>query len=419
MKILLKNIKIIHPDSSNNGRLVDILINNGVLESMSDSGGSSADPSVDQYDYKGCYASAGFCDLYTTIGDPGFEHREDILSVADAAIAGGYTYLCASPDNHPATQSKAQVEYIINKAKYTSVNILPIGTVTENFDGKTPSEMQDMYQAGAVAFSDMPHSIKDSGVMLRALQYVQPFNGLVITLPYDKSLVADGQVNESEVSVRMGMKGITNLSEYVIIQRDIALLKYTGGRLHIAGVSTSEGVELVRAAKKEKQNITCSVFVHHLISDEQAVLAFDSNLKVFPPLRSSNDQASLIDGLKDGTIDCISTQHTPLNIDSKNVEFEYADFGITGLETAFGLLYKRLEKELSKEQLMSVMAYKPRKIIRLEEQNSDWVIINFEEEWELKENAIRSKSKNTPYLNTPLKGRVKAVFSKGKFIKVS
>jgi dihydroorotase len=276
--------------------------------------------------------------------------------------------------------------------------------------------MLDMHYAGAIAFSDMPHSVKDSGVLLRALQYVQPFNGLIITLPYDKTLVADGQVNESEVSVKMGMKGITNLSEFATVQRDIELLKYAGGKLHFVGISTKESVDLIRKAKQDKLNITCSVFVHHIISDENDVKNFDSNYKVFPPLRTIEDQQALIDGLKDGTIDCISTQHTPLNIDEKNLEFELADFGIIGLETAFGLLNKKLENDISKEKLIALLSTNPKNILNTKDNNADFVILDFNKEYSFTEKDIQSKSKNTPYINHTLKGKVHAVFSKGKLI---
>jgi dihydroorotase len=409
---LLKNITVLDKTSEHNGKKVNVLIENGKIAKI---GAAVEDAALEIIDFSGSYLAPGFCDLYVNINDPGFEYREDISSVANAAIAGGFTTICATANNHPFTQTKAQVEYILNNAKNTPITILPIGAVTENFDGKTPTEMLDMHYAGAIAFSDVPHGIKDSGVLLRALQYVQPFNGLIITMPFDKTLVGDGQVNESEISVRMGMKGITNLSEYSVVQRDIELLKYTGGKLHFVGISTKESIELIRKAKAENLNITCSVFVHHLISDESDVKNFDSNYKVFPPLRTQDDQQALIEGLKDGTIDCTSTQHTPLNIDEKNVEFEVADFGIIGLETAFGLLNKKLENVISKERLIELLSTNPRKIIN-QKTNSDFIILNFEEEYTFSEKNIKSKSKNTPYIGKPLKGKVKAVFSKGKLI---
>jgi dihydroorotase len=415
MRLLLQNIHLIDPGSAHNGTKTDVLLTEHGIEKIEKAGALKPEAGIEILDYEGSYASRGFCDLCVNTGDPGFEYREDLYSVAEAAAAGGYTVICAAASNNPVTQTKSQVEYILHKSKSTAVNILPVGAITENFDGKTPTEMYDMHHAGAVAFSDMPHSIKNSGVLLRALQYVQPFDGLVLSMPFDETLVADGQVNESDVSVKMGMKGISNLSEYSLVHRDIELLKYTGGRIHLAGISCRESVELVRKAKSENLDVTCSAFVHHLISDENDVTGFDTNYKVFPPLRSKKDQRLLIDALLDGTIDCISTQHTPLNIDSKNVEFEYADFGMTGLETAFGLLNKHLNGILSKERLVELLSFNPRKIIRYKNDN-DLVILNFDEEWELTEGDVRSKSYNSPYLNTPLLGRVKAVYSKGKFI---
>ena len=420
MNYFLKNITVLDAASEHNGKKINVLIKDGKAQFNS----SESDlKNTSELDFSGAYLTQGFCDLYVNIGDPGFEYREDITSVANAAVAGGFTTICAIANNHPITQTKAQVEYILNNAKNTRVTILPIGAITENFDGKTPTEMLDMHAAGAIAFSDVPHGIKDSGVLLRALQYVQPFDGLIITLPFDKTLVGDGQVNESETSVRMGVKGITNLSEYSIVQRDIELLKYTGGKIHFVGISTKESVDLIRKAKKEKLNITCSVFVHHLISDERDVKNFDSNYKVFPPLRTQEDQSSLIEGLKDGTIDCISTQHTPLNIDEKNVEFEVADFGIIGLETAFGLLNKKLENKISKEKLIELLSSNPKKIINhnhhtnhINHSSDNFIILDFNEEWTLTENNIKSKSKNTPYIGQSLKGKVKAVFSKGELI---
>lgn len=409
---LLKNITVLDKTSEHNGKKVNVLIENGKITKI---GAAVEDAAFEIIDFSGSFLAPGFCDLYVNINDPGFEYREDITSVANAAIAGGFTTICATADNHPITQTKAQVEYILNKAKNTPITILPIGAVTENFDGKTPTEMLDMHYAGAIAFSDVPHGIKDSGVLLRALQYVQPFNGLIITMPFDKTLVGDGQVNESEISVRMGMKGITNLSEYSVVQRDIELLKYAGGKLHFVGISTKESIELIRKAKAEQLNVTCSVFVHHLISDESDVKNFDSNYKVFPPLRTQDDQQALIEGLKDGTVDCISTQHTPLNIDEKNVEFEVADFGIIGLEMAFGLLNKELEKVISKERLIELLSTNSRKIIN-QKIHSDFIILNFEEEYTFSEKNFKSKSKNTPYIGKPLKGKIKAVFSKGNFI---
>ncbi len=418
MKQLIRNATILHPDSTFNGKVGDVLIENGKIKTI-----ASSIPTeyAEAFDFSGCTLVPAFCDLYVSICDPGFEQRDDISTVAQSALAGGYTVVATLADNQPITQSKAQVEYIINNAQSTGVQMLPIGAITENFDGKSPSEMLDMHHAGAIAFSDMPHSIKDSGVMLRALQYVQSFGGLIITLPFDKTLVGDGQVNEGEISVRMGMYGISNVAEYAALQRDIELLKYASGKLHIMGVSTSESVDLIRKAKAEKLQISCSVFVHHLINTEEDVVGYDSHFKVFPPLRTQQDKSALIQGLKDGTIDCISTQHTPLETDTKNLEFEYAHFGMIGLESAFGLLYKHLEGEISQERLIELLSLNPRRILGLnnnleEEQKADFTIVDFNKEWIFSKEDIRSKSKNSPYIGSALKGKVKAVFTKGKVV---
>lgn len=414
MRHLIRNSTILDAASPFNGKKVDILLEDGQIQQMKE--GSITDADAVVIDGEGCYMSPGFCDLYVHIADPGFEQREDIRSVAKAALAGGFTTICAIAGNHPITQSKAQVEYIIQQSKQTGVRILPIGAITENFDGKTPTEMYDMHHAGAVAFSDMPQAVKNSGVMMRALQYVQPFGGLIMTMPYDQTLVGEGQVNESERSVRMGMKGITNLSEYSIVQRDIELLRYAGGKLHMAGISASESVALIRKAKQDGLQISCSVFVHHLVSTEEAVSNFDSNFKVFPPLRTEADRAALLQGLEDGTIDAISTQHTPLDIDHKNVEFEYAENGMIGLETAFGLLVQHLGERFSREQLVNWLSSAPAGIIGKsnsirEAAPAEMTLLDFDTAWTFTEKDIRSKSKNTPYIGTPLKGKVKAVFS--------
>jgi dihydroorotase len=340
--------------------------------------------------------------------------------VSAAAAAGGFTAICALADNQPVTQNKSQVEYIIRKSQHTATTILPVGAVTENFDGKTPTEMYDMHHAGAVAFSDMPHAIGNAGVLARALQYARPFGGLIITMPYENSLAQEGQVNESAISVRMGLKGIPNVSEYVALQRDLEILRYSGGKLHVMGLSCKESVDLIRKAKKAKLPVTASVFVHHLVSTEESVSGYDSHFKVFPPLRTKKDQQALLDGLQDGTIDCISAQHTPLDSESKNLEFEYASFGMIGLETAFALLATKTG--LTKKQLINAISVNPNNVLNRkntisENSTAELAIIDWNEKWTISKKDIRSKSENSPYIGETVKGRVKGIFNKGKFLK--
>lgn len=414
MKIVLQHVTILDPASPFNGKQKDILIDGGHIRKIGD---KVIARDAEKFSGKGLTVSPGFCDLYVQAGDPGYEHREDIRSVSAAAAKGGFTTICTLADNLPVTQNKSQVEYILQQARKTPVNLLPIGAVTENFDGKTPTEMYDMHHAGAIAFSDMPHAIRDAGVLSRALQYAQPFGGLILTMPYEASLAKEGQVNESAVSVRMGMKGIPNVSEYVALHRDIEVLKYSGGKLHVMGLSCKESVDLLRKAKRAKLPVTASVFVHHLIATENAVLGYDSNYKVFPPLRTDKDRQALLDGVVDGTIDCISTQHTPLDPESKNLEFEYASFGMIGLETAFALLASRTG--IDRKRLVQCLSTNPntilgRKLTIETGEPAELTLIDWNEKWTITEKELRSRSRNTPFLGETVKGRVKGIFNKGK-----
>jgi dihydroorotase len=283
--------------------------------------------------------------------------------------------------------------------------------------GKNPTEMFDMHQAGAVAFSDAPHSVYNSGVMMRALQYVSPFNGVIYSVPFDEDLVGEGQINEGTISVKMGMKGISNLSESLQIYRDLSLLEYSEGNLHFTGVSTSEGVELIREAKKKKLNVTASVYLHHLLLDDIEVEEFDTNYKVIPPLRTNKDVKALYKGLKDGTIDIISTQHVPLDVESKRLEFEYATPGMANIEFAFPLALKAIGDVEKVVQLMSIA---PRKLfqketISIEEgSKANFILVDPKEKLTVKVAHRKSKSANSPYFGVELTGSVKAVFNNGQ-----
>ena len=318
MKYRLLQAQVIDPASPWNGKTLDLDIENGKWSIAKD----SISPDTQVFDLKGKVIMPGFCELYAYTGDPGHEYREDIISVTKAAAAGGFTAICAIPDAEPVTQHKTQVEYVLRKGSKTPAQVWPLGAITEGLQGKNPTEMYDMHYAGAVAFTDAPYPVSDAGVMLRALQYVQPFNGVIIQIPYNKSLVAEGQVNEGEISVSMGMKGISNLSESLQVHRDLELLEYGGGRLHFSGISTTEAVSQIRIAKAKGLQVTASVYLHHLLLDEQLLTGFDSIYKVMPPLRTQEDIDALWEGLVDGTLDAISTQHTPLDTESKRLEFE-------------------------------------------------------------------------------------------------
>ena len=315
-KYLFKNARIADPNSPWNGKKVDVYVSDGKIKRI----GKDLKNRVKTIDLKGCQLLPGFCDLYADFCDPGFEHREDINSGIRAAVAGGYTRICIIPSTNPVNQNKSAIEYALHRSEHQLVSVCPLGAVSEDMKGVQPTEMYDMHEAGAVGFTDAPHSIKSSGLLLRALQYVQAFGGIVLDMSTDESLSNGGHINEGEVSVRMGMKGIPHMAEVVHIKRNIEILRYTGGRLHIYGITTRDGVDLIRQAKRDGLNITASVFAHHLLYTEADVSTFNANLKVHPPLRTERDRKALITGLKRGIIDCIVSQHTPLETEEKKTE---------------------------------------------------------------------------------------------------
>ncbi|MBK9354978.1 MAG: dihydroorotase [Bacteroidetes bacterium] len=417
MKYLLSKAIIIDATSVHHKQQVDLLIVDGTIIEI---GKIEAQPDYTTIDLEGFYIAPGFCDLFTSISDPGYEHRENIESGTAAAAYGGFTAICTSAETNPIIQSKTQIEYLVKAQNKFGIDIYPLGAVTENMEGKNPTEMYDMQLAGAVGFSDAPHAIKNSGVMVRALQYGKPFNGTIFTMAYDETLVADGQVNEGLYAVEMGMRGISNLSEELQIQRDIELVRYTGGKIHFFGISTKKGIEMIKEAKKEGLNISASAFPHHLFLTDKSITDFDANYKVMPPLRSNKDQKALIDAVIDGTIDAIVSQHIPLEIEAKDLEFEYAGFGIIGLETAFALSNTILNTNINVEQLVALFSVNPRKIVNKplppiqKGSIANLSIFSINEEWQFEKKDIKSKSKNTPFIGTKLKGRVKGIFHKGK-----
>lgn len=408
-KLLIKSVKIVDANSSFNNKRVDIFIDKGVIKQI----GKDLNKRAPKLEIKNAIAMPGFCDLYADFGDPGFEHKEDIDSGITAALRGGYTAVCVTPNTHPIVQSKSTVDYILNKAKGKGVEVLPLGAATENLEGQQPTEMYDMQQAGAIGFTDAPHAIKTSGALLRALQYAKPFDGVIFDMATDESLANSGQVHEGAVSVRMGMKGVPRMAEVVQLKRNVEILRYSGGRLHVLGVTTKEGVDLIKAAKKEGLDITASVFVHHLVFTVEDAKQFDSNYKVQPPLRTDKDVKALKKGLLDGTIDCVCSQHTPVEIEGKKLEFEYATPGVIGLETMYAMLLKAFEGEKVEGKIAEWLSLNARKLLNKPatidlKQSANFVLVQPKEDFDYTVTA--SKSGNSPLLGQTLKGKVSAVF---------
>ncbi len=414
MQLLIKNAIIVHPVSKLNGEKTDIFIRDGKIESV---GVGLKAEGADVIDAGGACVSPGWFDLGTLTGDPGFEHREDFRSVAKAAVAGGYTALACFPNTEPAVDSKAEVQYVLNHSKNSIVDFHPVGAVSEGCKGSDITEMYDMHAAGAVAFSDGKKPMQDSGLMMRALQYVQPFGGVIFNHPLDKTVAPGGQVHEGVMSTSLGMRGIPALAEELMLQRDIYLAEYTDSRLHVHNISTAGAVQLVRAAKAKGIKVTVSVAAMNVACDDHLLSEFDSNFKVMPPIREEADFKALRAGLADGTIDCITSNHTPLDEEAKNLEFPFADFGAIGLETTFGLTWMHLHGMMKINDMVKKLAVAPREILGLPVpgfdpgQPANFTIFDPEKEWTFSKNDIFSKSKNTPFVGWRLKGKVLAVIN--------
>ena len=417
MNLLVKNVIIADPQSQFNKQECDVRVVDGQIKNI---GKLTAHPDETIFDASGAFLTPGFFDLNCVAGDPGFETKEDIQTLTAAATAGGFTGLALLPQANPVVQSKSQVEYIINKAKNNLVDVLPVGAISQNREAKELAELFDMQQAGAVAFSDGDKALQDDGFMSRALQYAKGFDALLMVYPENKSIAGKSQINESKNSVLLGMKGLPALAEEMHIARDIFLATYNETKIHISNISTAGAVALIRKAKKEGVQVSCDVTAHHLVFTEELLADFDSNYKVKPPLRGKADVKALIAGLKDGTIDAITSQHRPEEIEFKNVEFEIAHYGIIALQTVLPLLLKAgLDVGLIAEKL----AINPRKLLNLavpviaEGEKANFTIFNMNEKWLYNSSNNFSKSANSPLLGTELRGKVTLVYNNKQFLK--
>ncbi|MGZ3757664.1 MAG: dihydroorotase [Mucilaginibacter sp.] len=405
MNLLIKSATIIDPNSSFHQKIADILITDGMITQIGK--GIEADAPV--FEAKGKHVSPGFFDLNCNIGELGFETKETLETGTRAAAAGGFTGLALMPNTQPPVHSKAEVEYLLNRAKNNLVDVYPLGAISHKRDGKDMAEMYDMYLSGAKAFTDGNRPVQDAGLMERALLYTKGFDALVFSYPEDTAIAGKAKVNEGEVSTYLGMKGIPSLAEELIIARDLYLAEYTGSKIHFSTISTSRSVELIREAKQKGLPVTCDVAAYHLVLTDEELKGFDSNYKVKPPLRIQKDVDALIAGLKDGTIDAIVSQHTPHEIEFKDVEFEVAEYGSIGLQTAFSL---GLQAGLDIELLVQKLAINPRTILAVdvpviaEGQNANLVILDKDAEWVYTKQNNQSKSANSPFIGSNLKGKV-------------
>ncbi len=421
MDVLIKSALVISPESPQNGRRRDIFIRGGRIESI---GSALKVEGIPLLEGEQLCISPGWMDMGVQTGDPGFEHRENLPSAGQAAAAGGFTAIACQPNTAPALHSKSEILYILQNTRGQLVDFYPIGALTDSCAGKEITEMIDMHTAGAVAFSDGKKALQHDGLMLRALQYVKAFGGLVANQPLGLQIGGNGQMHEGEVSTSLGLPGIPAIAEELMVRRDLHLLEYTGSRLHLSNLSTAGAVQMVREAKKRGLNVTASVAVMNLAFDDSALSGFDSNYKLMPPLRSPEDRDALREGVLDGTIDAISANHIPLEEELKKKEFSYAGFGATGLEVLYGICKTYLSDWLSDELIVDKLAIGPRRIFGLprpsvaEGQPANLTVFAPGQLWAYSRDKVRSRSFNSPFLDKELKGRPVAVINNGQLLRV-
>jgi dihydroorotase len=418
MRLLIKRALILDPHSRHHRKRLDVYVKKGIITRIGRNLKVTADAIVQSGNL--CI-SPGWLDIGAQGGEPGYEHREDLASLAQAAIAGGYTGIACFPNTKPALHSKSEIEFIRNKSASLPIDVFPIGSISEDCAGKDLAELYDMHATGAVAFSDGRVPTAHAGLMLRALQYVLSFNGLIINRPDDRYISPEGQIHESETSIGLGLKGIPSIREHIMLERDLRILEYTGSRLHTYAISTAESTSLLRQAVKSGLRASGSVVAANLLLEDSDVADFDTNLKVLPPLRARSDRKALIRAVKDGVINCIVSNHEPVEEEHKKMEFGNADFGSTGLETAFALANTACLEQVPLEDLVAFFAQNPRDVLGLkvplvdEKEDANLTLFDPEITWTVALEHLTSRSANAAALGRELQGCVLGVVSKGTF----
>lgn len=424
MKLLIANGHLIDPAAQENTGM-NVLIEDGKVSAWLRPNEKPPE-GCEFFDASGLLVAPGFIDLHVHLREPGQEHKETIASGAAAAVAGGWTSVCPMPNTNPVNDNAAITRYMIEQAEHAGLaNVFPIGAITKSSDGAELAEMGEMKAAGAVAVSDDGRPVPNAGIMRRAMQYAKDFGLPVIDHCEDKSLSAGGVMHEGRISLLLGLKGMPALAEDIDAVRDIILAKDTGAHVHIAHVSTKGAVDAVRRAKNEGINVTCEVTPHHFTLTDKFVEGYDTNYKMAPPLRSEEHLEAIIEGIKDGTIDAIATDHAPHHHDEKALEFDRAPMGITGLETAVGLAFNELVHKgiVSLERLVEMCSANPARIFSLEGRGTlrpgsvaDITVIDPEAKWTYSNAESRSRSRNSPFDGWEFTGRAVATFVGGKLV---
>ena len=413
MKHLIRTAKIIDQSSPFHDKIVDLQVENGIITKI---GAKLPNPNnFEEIKLENLHLSQGWFDSSVSFGEPGFEDRETIANGLNTAAKSGFTAIALQPNSYPVIDNQSQVNFVKSKAAGFATQLFPIGALTKESLGKDLAELYDMKNAGAVAFGDYNKNLDNPNLLKIALQYAQDFDGLVIAFSQDSDIKGSGVANEGIVSTRLGLKGIPALAEELQIARNLFLLEYTGGKIHIPTISTAKSAQLIKDAKAKGLQVTCSVSVHHLVLTDEMLDEFDTRYKVSPPLRTDADRKALLKGIKDGVIDMITSDHNPMDIEHKKMEFDLAKNGTIGLESAFGALNTVLPLETVVEKLTS-----GRVVFGIENQgiqegaSANFTLFNPEGNWIFGKENIVSKSKNAAFLGAKMKGKVYGIFNQGK-----
>lgn len=411
--MLLQSVTVIDTTSPWHSQTVDIRIQSGKIKEIAFA--IEALPNEEIWHHAGACASVGWLDMGASLNEPGYEHKDDIESLCKSAVAGGFTDLATFPNTQPVIQSKEAIQYVKAGSSTSAVKIHPMAALTLQAAGEQMTEMIDLHHAGAIAFSDGTQGAYSTAVLANSLQYLQTFGGLLIHHAQDHSLANGGFMHEGKASTMMGTKAIPSLAEDIAIAKDIALLGYTGGRLHFSMVSTVEGIELIRQAKASGLGVSCDIAAHQIAFTDHVMLDFDTNLKVMPPFRSQAAIEAIWAGIADGTVDAIVSAHQPQDIESKELEFDLADFGIIGLETAFSCLCTHCPDGISIGTIIEKLTANPRRLLQLEQSTIEvgevakLTLFDPNARWTFERQHIQSKSKNSPFIGTEFTGKVLGV----------
>jgi len=415
MNTIIRSAKIIDSKSPFNNQTVDLLIVDGFIKKI-----GTALPNKDNIEevkLDNLHLSQGWFDSSVSLGEPGFEDRETIANGLNVAAKSGFTAIALQPNSFPVIDNQAQVNFVINKSNGFATQLFPIGALTKGSEGKDMAELYDMKNSGAVAFGDYTKSLDNANLLKIALQYVQDFDGLVIAFAQDDKIKGNGVANEGIVSTRLGLKGIPDLAEELQIARNLFLLEYTGGKMHIPTISSAKSLQLIKEAKAKGLNVTCSVTVHHLVLTDEKLEEFDTRYKVTPPLKTENDRQALLNGVLDGTIDLITSDHNPIDIEHKKMEFDLAKNGTIGLESAFGALMTVLPLETIIEKFTAGKSIFNIPVNSINEgEIANFTLFNPEGSSVFTKENILSKSKNSAFLGTNLKGKAYGILNQGKLI---